>query len=505
MNSLARFCLGLARRFRPSLFYLFDFVDQVVSHLRQLVAFRCISNSVCLPPVEKIQISHRVVVLRPQFEGAFQRLDALVDLSPVFARIFFPQIRGKRRIVAELPAPHGQIELRPQQSVRAERECPVNDANPVVGLGIIGTEINVFLMVRLRLFKEIRIEGRTAHLEQHRAQAVDRGDVLWLNVQRPPEFPNCGVAHANVIFARRTGEVLGRVSGREIQTCIQKLRVELFCVREIAFRLLVLSISESLNALIQILPRLFLFFGLSRFLLSETSTRHHPRQSQHRHGHQEAKGTKRAYTNNTDDHEELRSSLRSLILLFVARGRNLEDGEESFLRNVHLDDALQFKSSVNLTAVANVRDSDGLVGVINLVEDAVIAEANPPALALRQLLASCRPGILAKGVDLVLSNAELLRRQIDKFFLGSRQDEKVVAHFRERFISVMAWSNGMGVSPDASASSKARMSSSSSSSSRIFSYSSMLRTTATFSPRSFTTNWRSFPIESLPEHSLLRG
>ena|SRR5436309_13779311 len=179
MNSLARFRLGLARRFRPSLFYLFDFVDQVVGHLRQLVAFRCVSNSVCLPPVEQIQISHRVVVLRPQFEGAFQRLDALVDLSPVFARIFFPQIRGKRRIVAELPAPHGQIELRPQQSVRAERECPVNDANPVVGLGIIGTEINVFLMVRLRLFKEIRIEGRTA---------------IWNNIEPKPSIAEmfCG-------------------------------------------------------------------------------------------------------------------------------------------------------------------------------------------------------------------------------------------------------------------------------------------------------------------------
>src|SRR5258708_2409329 len=96
------------------------------------------------------------------------------------------------------------------------------------------------------------------------------------------------------------------------------------------------------------------------------------------------------------------------------------------------------RPSVNLTAVANVRDSDGPVGVVNLVENAVIAEANPPALAFRQLLASCRPGILAKGVDLVLCNAELLRRQIGKFFLGSRQDEKVVAHFRERFISALA-------------------------------------------------------------------
>src|SRR5260370_35773886 len=93
---------------------------------------------------------------------------------------------------------------------------------------------------------------------------------------------------------------------------------------------------------------------------------------------------------------------------FVACRRNFEYGQEGLLRNVHLDDALQFKSSVNLTAVGHVRDCDGLVCVINLVEDTVIAEANPPALALPQLLPTCRPGVLPQGLGLYLINSDVL-------------------------------------------------------------------------------------------------
>src|SRR6266446_424895 len=79
-----------------------------------------------------------------------------------------------------------------------------------------------------------------------------------------------------------------------------------------------------------------------------------------------------------------------------------------------------------------------------------------------------------------------------KFFLSPAQDNYPVTHLRLRRISAKACSSGMPVSPEALASSYARMSSKSSSSSRIFSYSSMPMTTATFSLRSFTTSWRSY-------------
>ncbi len=40
------------------------------------------------------------------------------------------------------------------------------------------------------------------------------------------------------------------------------------------------------------------------------------------------------------------------------------------------------KSAVDFAAVTNVCDGNGLVDVINLVDDAVIPETNPPAPAL---------------------------------------------------------------------------------------------------------------------------
>jgi hypothetical protein len=137
----------------------------------------------------------------------------------------------------------------------------------------------------------------------------------------------------------------------------------------------------------------------------------------------------------------------------------------------------------------DLNDRNNLLGVIDFVNDAVIAEPNAPALAVPQFLTSRRSRVLLQCTHLHLSGAEVFCWQIGKFSFSSRQDEEAVAHFRERFISAMAWSNGIGVSPDASASSNARMSSSSSNSSRSFSYSSILITTATFSPFSLVRNW----------------
>src|SRR5260370_29107372 len=83
---------------------------------------------------------------------------------------------------------------------------------------------------------------------------------------------------------------------------------------------------------------------------------------------------------------------------FVACRRNFEYGQEGLLRNVHLDDALQFKSSVNLTAVANLRDSDGLAGAINASEYAGIAQAQPPGLAVPPRPPAFMPGTLPHGL-----------------------------------------------------------------------------------------------------------
>ena len=66
-----------------------------------------------------------------------------------------------------------------------------------------------------------------------------------------------------------------------------------------------------------------------------------------------------------------------MLLPFL--GGDFEDGEEGFLGDVDLADALHALSTVNLATVADIHDSDGLGGVINLVDNAVIPEANAPA------------------------------------------------------------------------------------------------------------------------------
>jgi hypothetical protein len=49
---------------------------------------------------------------------------------------------------------------------------------------------------------------------------------------------------------------------------------------------------------------------------------------------------------------------------------------------------------VNLAAVANANDSNDLLGVVDFVNDAVIAEANTPTFSVGQFIAPDRSGVL---------------------------------------------------------------------------------------------------------------
>jgi hypothetical protein len=147
-------------------------------------------------------------------------------------------------------------------------------------------------------------------------------------------------------------------------------------------------------------------------------------------------------------------------------------------------------------AVADPENSNRRAAVIDVVENAIDSDANPPVpFAVFQFLASRWAWVFSQCQKSLFDRFVPGRRNGIVVFLGHRQDDYPVSHLRFRRFSARACSKGIGVSPRARASSHARTSSRSSSSSRIFSYSSMLIMTATFSPRSFTTNWRSFPME----------
>src|SRR6266850_1020714 len=155
------------------------------------------------------------------------------------------------------------------------------------------------------------------------------------------------------------------------------------------------------------------------------------------------------------------------------------------------------KLSVHIAPVPDLKYRDSLFDVVDFVNH-VVANANSPALPIAKFLAAAWSRSVAEFKDSCFNGIVYWGVQSGKLFFRVRQYAKRVTNllFLSRSILSTASSNGTGVSPEAMASSYARISSRSSSSSRIFSYSSILRTTATFSPRSFTTNWRSLPIGS---------
>ena len=161
--------------------------------------------------------------------------------------------------------------------------------------------------------------------------------------------------------------------------------------------------------------------------------------------------------------------------------------------------------SVHIAAMPDLKDCDGLFDVTDSVNHAIVADANSPALPIAKFLAARCAGDLAQAEDSCFGGIVDRGVQPRKLFFRVRQDAEIVTHlpFLSRSILSTASSNGTGVSPEAIASSYARRSSRSSSSWRIFSYSSMLMTTATLSPRSFTTNWRSLPMGVSLRGSLL--
>jgi hypothetical protein len=80
------------------------------------------------------------------------------------------------------------LEVLSQFAVRAERKRPIDYADPKVGVGIVGPDLNVSLMVRLRFGKKVQTQRLSRQLEQERAQAIHRGNILRVQFEDALEF-----------------------------------------------------------------------------------------------------------------------------------------------------------------------------------------------------------------------------------------------------------------------------------------------------------------------------
>jgi len=147
------------------------------------------------------------------------------------------------------------------------------------------------------------------------------------------------------------------------------------------------------------------------------------------------------------------------------------------------------KLPIDIFPMANLDDRHGFLGIVNLEKNSIDAGTNPPrSVVTLQSLASGWPRVATKRQNFPLDGFK--RGRWNSFHLLSRSvcDEYAVVHFRLRRISAMACSNGMGISPEAFASSYSRTACKSSRSSRSSSYSAMPMTTAILSPFLFVRN-----------------
>src|SRR5712692_4742269 len=157
---------------------------------------------------------------------------------------------------------------------------------------------------------------------------------------------------------------------------------------------------------------------------------------------------------------------------------------------------------VHITAVANLDDGHYPCCVVDFIDDPIVACSDSPcSLGAFQLLTAGRSRVIRQGFQLLFDHLKGGRGNGFQFSSCSAGNGYAVTHLRLRRISVSACSKGMGVSPEAFAFSYSRTACKSSISSRSSSYSSMLNTTATFSPRLFKTNRGSFAMDASPNVS----
>src|SRR5712664_4649622 len=147
------------------------------------------------------------------------------------------------------------------------------------------------------------------------------------------------------------------------------------------------------------------------------------------------------------------------------------------------------KLPVDIASMGNLDHDHGLGAVIDFIDQPIVADANTPRLlAAFQHLAAGRPGDSTQRQHSLCNVFVGWRWDRFQLFLGASPNAYGITHLRLRRISSSACSKGIGLSPEAFASSYSRTACRSSRSSSNSSYSLMSSTTATRTPFSSVTN-----------------
>ena len=106
--------------------------------------------------------------------------------------------------------------------IAAIGQRPVDDADPVVGLGIVRLNLDMFQVVLLRFLELLGIEGSAAHVVENGADSVDSREIIRIGGQDFLIFIDGLLSHADVLVGRRAGDVLGGIGGSQVKASVQK-------------------------------------------------------------------------------------------------------------------------------------------------------------------------------------------------------------------------------------------------------------------------------------------
>src|SRR5260370_16505158 len=185
-----------------------------------------------------------MVVLRPEGEGVLDVVEASSDDGYVLAGILPANRRRKRIIVPNLFLYILFVVLHAHFAVGPVSEGPVDHANPIIGLWILGLQLDVALVVGLGLFKFLGVEGLAAHLEEHGADTINGRSIVGILFENFLELRDRLFATREVFLGGRAGNIQAGVGSGQIPSGIQPLRIRLLGLLEIFNRRSRLAVLE---------------------------------------------------------------------------------------------------------------------------------------------------------------------------------------------------------------------------------------------------------------------
>ncbi len=239
------------RLLRAFLLDRLDLVDEVIGLLEEAGALLGGLHHIGLAAIEQVQVGHGVVVIGLDLNGFLEVGDAFIHERAILCSVLGAQRRRKWIGVSDLLGDMILVVSGAHLAIGAKRQRPINHADPVVWLGIIGTKLDVFLMIRLRFLKLLGIVGLASHLKEDGADAVDGANIVRIDLQDFFEFIDGGVAEAHVLFRRRARNVLAGISSGQIEAGVHQIRIKLLGFLEIVDGCVVEAVLVSANTFIE--------------------------------------------------------------------------------------------------------------------------------------------------------------------------------------------------------------------------------------------------------------